>query len=256
MRTLTREDACLSNYALDRWFVGQLSADEARAMQEHMDGCPHCSLRCDELSRQRSAFYTRAPSWGAFEKLRSPAPVLPSRARRRAASAPGVRAWALPLMAAAGLLVIGVGVGLRSSEPQQSATERSKGGPSIGFFVKRGERIRRGSTSEEVIPGELLRFTYTTERPLYFALLHADSAGAKIQFPTQPNAARIEAGREIPLDFSIRLDSLLGTERVYGVFCEEAIALEPVRAGLERSGSLPLLPRCRVDPLELKKRSP
>ena len=161
-------------------------------------------------------------------------------------------------MAAAGLLAIGVGssVGFGGSESLFAATERSKGGPSIGFFVKRGERIRRGSTGEEVIPGELVRFTYTTERPLYFALLHADSTRAAIHFPTQPNAARIDAGREIPLDFSIRLDSLLGTERVYGLFCEEPIPLEPVRARLEQSGSFAELPRCRVDHLELNKRSP
>jgi hypothetical protein len=249
MRALEHEDACLSNYALDRWLVGQLSEDEARAMQEHVDNCPRCSLRCDELSRQRTAFYTRAPNWDGFEKRRSAAPVLPSAARR---------AWALPLTAAAALLVIGVavGVGFGSSELRSPAAERSKGGPSIGFFVKRGGRIRRGITGEEVIPGELLRFTYSTERPLYFALLHADSAGAAIHFPTQPNAARIDAGREIPLDFSIRLDSRLGTERVYGLFCEEAIPLEPIRAQLESTGSLPELPRCRVDPVELEKRSP
>jgi hypothetical protein len=249
MRTLKQEDACLSNYAVDRWLVGQLSEDESRAMQEHVDDCPRCSLRCDELNRQRTAFYTRVPNWDTFEKRRGAAAVLPRPARR---------AWALPLMAAAGLLAIGVGVGVGfgSSELRSSASERSKGGPSIGFFVKRGEHIRRGITGEEVIPGELLRFTYSTERPLYFALLHADSAGATIQFPTQPNAARIDAGREIPLDFSIRLDSRLGTERVYGVFCEEAIALEPIRARLESSGSLSEVPRCRVDPVELKKRSP
>jgi hypothetical protein len=163
MRTLTREDACFSNYALDRWFVGQLSDDESRALQEHVDTCPRCSLRCDDLSRQRTAFYTRAPSWDAFEKRRSAAPVL-----RR----PARRPWTLPLMAAAGLLVIGVAAFVRfgGAEPRSSAIERSKGGPSIGFFVKRGERIRRGSTGEEVIPGELLRFTYSTDRPLYFAL--------------------------------------------------------------------------------------
>lgn len=249
MRTLKHEDACLSNYAVDRWLVGQLSEDELRAMQEHVDNCPRCSLRCDELSRQRTAFYTRVPSWDALEKRRSAAPVLPSLARR---------SWALPLMAAAGLLVIGVGVGVGfgSSELWSSAVERSKGGPSIGFFVKRGERIRRGITGEDVIPGELLRFTYSTERPLYFALLHADSAGAAIQFPTQPNAARIDPGREIPLDFSIRLDSRLGTETIYGVFCEEAVALEPIRARLESTGSMSELPRCRVDPIELTKRSP
>jgi hypothetical protein len=249
MRTLKHEDACLSNYALDRWFAGQLSGDESRGMQEHVDTCPRCSLRWDELSRQRTAFYTRAPSWDEFEKRRRATPVLPRRVRR---------GWTLPLMAAAGLLAIGVGVGvgIGGSEPRSSATERSKGGPSIGFFVKRGEHIRRGSTGEEVIPGELLRFTYSTDRPLYFALLHADSAGVTIQFPTQPNAARIHAGREIPLDFSIRLDSRLGTERVYGLFCDEAIALEPVRGRLERSGSLSELPRCSVDQLELNKGSP
>ena len=254
MRTLTRQtrdDACLSNYAIDQWLASQLSEDESRAADEHVASCSRCSLRCDELNRLRTAFYARAPSWDAFEKRRSAPAAVPKSARR---------VWALPLLAAAGLLVIGAGLGVRFGRSelqlQSSATERSKGGPSIGFFVKRGERIRRGITGEQVIPGELLRFTYSTDRPLYFALLHADSAGATIQFPTQPNAARIDAGRDIPLDFSIRLDSRLGTERLYGVFCEDPIALDPVRARLEREGSLSELPRCRVDPVELHKRSP
>jgi hypothetical protein len=131
---------------------------------------------------------------------------------------------------------------------------RSKGGPSIGVYVKRGEQIRRGSTGEVVVPGELLRFTYSSERPAYFALLHADATRASVHFPLRAEAEKIGPGRDVPLDFSIRLDSRLGAERVYGLFCEEPIALEPVRAQLERSGELPALPRCWVDRLVLDKR--
>src|SRR5262245_21360654 len=116
MRTLKHEDACLSNYALDRWLGGQLSDDESRASQEHVESCTRCSLRWDELNRQRTAFYACAPSWDAFETQRSAAPPKPAR-----------RPWSLPLMAAAGLLAVGagLGVGLGGSELHSSATERS-----------------------------------------------------------------------------------------------------------------------------------
>ena len=129
MRTLKHEDACLSNYALDRWLVGQLSEVELRSTREHVDSCPRCSLRCDELSRQRTAFYGRAPSWDAFEKRRNAATV---------ATTPARRAELMPLMAAAALLVLGVGVGVEfgSSGLQSSATERAKGGAA-------GEQVRK-----------------------------------------------------------------------------------------------------------------
>lgn len=251
MRTVTGQDAgqdvCISNLALDRWSSGELSSEESGALQEHLAACPRCSLRWDELTRQRAAFYDRVPNWEKF-------------AGRRVRSLPARRArwsWQLPLMAAVGVLAIGLGKGLVSSDAESSGAPsvRTKGGPSIGFYVKRGEHIRRGSSGEVVQPGELVRFTYSTEQPVYFALLHGDAEGAAVHFPTQPNAEKLHAGRDVPLDFSIRLDALLGTERVYGVFCDDPIALEPVRAALERTGHIPELSRCRVDPVVLNKRS-
>jgi hypothetical protein len=250
MRAVTRDEACVSKFALDRWVAGELSCDEAGALQVHLETCARCSLRCDELGRQRAAFLARVPSWDALDRRMKGTP------RRRQ-----VRwAWTMPLVAAAGLLAIGVaafgGLGSHERQTSERSDVRSKGGPSIGFFVKRGEQIRRGSTGEVVAPGELVRFTYSSEQPAYFGLLHADAAGASVYYPREAAAAKIGAGRDVPLDFSIRLDALLGAERVYGLFCAAPIALEPVRAQLERTGQVPELPHCRVDPLVLNKRLP
>lgn len=248
MSAVTRDETCVSNYALDRWVAGELSHGEQNALQEHLERCARCSLRCDEVTRHREAFFERVPSWDALASGRGHTPGRAS------------RSWATPLLAAVAVAVLGVGVaggfGSREQHGSLDGTIRTKGGPSIGFFVKRGEQIRRGSTGEVVAPGELLRFTYSSEQPAYFALLHADSHGANIYYPTQSDSARIAGGRDVPLDFSIRLDDLLGIERLYGVFCEQSIPLEPVRTQLERAGRVPNLPGCRVDPLILDKRSP
>ena len=247
MRAVKGEDTCMSDLALDRWFIGALSSDEARALQEHLASCARCCFRSDELARQRAAFYARVPTWdslesgeGRFRRTHS----------RRATSR-------LPLMAAACMLAVGLGYGLvdKDTAPSSVSAVRTKGAESIGFYIKRGDHIRRGISGENVQPGEFVRVTYSAEQPVYFALFHGDATGAAVHFPTQPRAEKLDAGRDVPLDFSIRLDELLGIERVYGVFCDEPIEVEPVRAELERTGHIPDLARCRVDPVVLNKRT-
>jgi hypothetical protein len=249
MRAVTSDDVCVSDLALDRWFGGALSNDQSAALQQHLARCPRCCLRSDELARHRAAFYARLPSWDKLDSARK----RPRRARIT------LQTWSLPLMAAACLLAIGLGVGHVGDDDAPTSgvvSVRTKGAASIGFYVKRGDHIRRGSSGELVQPGELVRFTYSAEQPVYFALFHGDASGAAVHFPRHSHAQKLEAGRDVPLSFSIRLDALLGPERVYGLFCDEPIAVEPVRAELERTGHMPELPRCHVDPVVLNKRLP
>ena len=251
MRAVSDADACVSNLALDRWFSGALPSEDARALQEHLTTCPRCALRSDELARQRAAFYARAPGWDSFERARRRG----WRGGRGALPRSTSWAWSVPLVAAACALGIELGIRLEPDQSSSAASVRSKGAPSIGFYVKRGEHIRRGSSGELVQPGELVRFTYSAERPLHFALLHGDAAGAAVHYPKPHHPDKLEAGRDVPLDFSIRLDALLGTERVYGVFCDAPIPVESLRAELQRTGHIPDLPHCQVDSLVLHKRS-
>ena len=53
---------------------------------------------------------------------------------------------------------------------------------------------------------------------------------------------------------SILLDGALGPERIFGVFCDRAIELEPLRVSLQTRGALGGVPEgCTVERLELEK---
>jgi hypothetical protein len=65
----------------------------------------------------------------------------------------------------------------------------------------------------------------------------------------------VNAAIDQPLDASTILDATLGPETIYGVFCTEPIALEPVRAALGASGKLPSMSNCEVDELVLHKKA-
>jgi hypothetical protein len=108
-----------------------------------------------------------------------------------------------------------------------------------------------------VAPGDTLQFTYVSERARHLAVLSLDGADrASVYFPDGARAAPIAAGRDVPLPRSTVLDEVLGPERLYGLFCEQPIALEPVRAQLERRRALPPLDGCRVVQLAIEKRAP
>jgi hypothetical protein len=114
--------------------------------------------------------------------------------------------------------------------------------------------VTRGGAIETVRPGDELRFTYSHPRGAYLALVNLDATAASVYFPSAASeAVRVPAGNDVALPFSVELDGQLGQERVYGVFCEEPFALEPVRAELESRGLPPTLPGCQLDVITLVK---
>jgi hypothetical protein len=243
MSALSKDASCITDFTFDRWYAGELSAAQQRELQTHLESCVHCSLRCEQLERQRAAFHRRAPDWQSFAARRTPA-----RARVQGGRWRGPRWTVLGLAAAAALALFVV-----PTDHERTPAVRSKGKASIGFYVKRGEQVRRGASGERVRPGEVVRFLYSTERRAYFALLHADAARASVYFPSATHASLVAPGREVALDFAIRLDPMLGAERLYGLFCAEPVALEPLRAGLEAAGELHAVAGCQIDRIVLHK---
>jgi hypothetical protein len=241
--SLSKHTTCITDLRFDRFHAGELSGADERSLRTHLSSCARCGLRCDLLERQRTAFYLRAADWQSFAARRAAPPTDKRRAFGRGAR------WAVLSAAAA----LAVALFVRPAPDERVPSVRSKGGPALGFYVKQGEQVRRGASGERVRPGELVRFVYSVDRPAYFALLHSDTARASIYFPTGLHASAVEPGRDVALDFAIRLDSQLGAERVYGLFCAEPITLEPLRAQLETIGDLPSIAGCQVDRLVLHK---
>lgn len=243
MTSLDMHESCLSDLAIDRRLGALLPIDAERAVDLHLASCTRCSLRYELYQRQRDAFLAQAPDWETFDTQQQRGP-----ARRR---------W-LPWIAGAALAAVAA---LAFVAPQLGAPlyevatgTRSKGAPSLGVYIQRGNIVTRGTSGDVVDAGDRVRFTYSSDRELSFALLHADDEGAEVYYPLTNTSLRVPARRDAALDFAIELDAHVGDERYFGVFCDEALTLEPVRAALQHNGELPDLPDCHVDTIRLQKR--
>lgn len=223
--------ACLSALTLDRWMAEELSPAEAERVRTHAEGCARCAAAARSLRETRDA--TVLP------------PLRPGRPRRIAWRA-GIAALAAGVAIAAGFAV--------SLRPDPS--ERTKGSAvALGMWVRHGEAVRRAAPGEVVAAGDDVRFSVTTPRPAWVAVLSVDPAGrASIYFPDGARAARIAPGTDVPLPLATRLDATVGEERVLGLFCDGPVELEPVRAAIERSGDAAAPPGCEVTRWRFVKR--
>lgn len=224
----TRSEGCLSDLALDRLAAGELNAAAAATAEEHLAGCTGCAARRQQLDQDRAVFRAAPPV------LRRPRP------RRNYQVAVGM------FLASAAALVLFVA---RRPEP----STRRKGGERLGFYVKRGDTVWRGGPAELVQPGDALRFEASGTDSRWVAILSLDGARhASIYFPDGPMATRMPPG---PLPLATVLDEQLGTEQLFGLFCAQAEALEPLRQTLEQTGALVPPLGCELDVLTIEKRA-
>jgi hypothetical protein len=224
--------ACLSALTLDRWLAEELPAAEAERVGTHVDGCERCAAAWRSLRETRDAT--------VLPPLRAVAP-------RRVAWRPGIAALAAGLAIAAGFAV--------SLRPDASGQRVKGSAVALGMWVRHGEAVRRAAPGEAVAPGDDVRFSVTTPRPAWVAVLSVDPAGrASIYFPEGTHAAAIAPGTDVPLPLATRLDATVGEERVLGLFCDGPVELEPVRAAIERSGDASPPPGCEVTRWRFVKR--
>jgi len=246
MRSLSRPEGCLSDFAFDELHAAELEPSVRREVEAHLSDCARCRDRREALSREREALLASVPELAALTQPRPPR-ASRSVSRPRAIALAGT---ALALAAAALLM-------LRPKTDEQVTDTRSKGAARLGLFVKRGERVFRAETGATVRPGDLVRFTYSSERARHLAVLNLDPHTAQVYFPTDASAdaraLRVRAGSDVALDFSVELDATAGDEHVFGLFCDEPIALAPLRTELEEKRALPDLAGCAVERLVLHK---
>lgn len=249
---LEDEAECATNLAFDQWFARELTPASTRRFQEHVRGCTRCRLRGELLERERAAFLANAPTLQAnaerIQQLRS------------ISAARGQLGWggrhALTIVASAAVILLGLAPALRWFDQDGArGAERRKGGFHVGFYVKRGSKVRRGASGDEVYPGDQLRFTYSMDAPAYLALLGRDARSASVYFPVAGDAAKVAAGSDAPLDFSLELDAQLGDELLFAVACPNAFALAPLQAQLQASRELALSPGCHVERIALHKQA-
>jgi Putative zinc-finger len=227
-----RWQACLSAFRLDRFRLGELSAEEGQEVQAHLSECARCRAAADVLASAEAEYRVSAPSW------RRP----PRAVRRTLAFATAAAALAAALLFA--------------FQPQG---ERKKGAAvAVGMYVQHGQAVRRALPGETVVPGDSVRFSYSSREPRELAILSVDGAGvATVYFPDGPETVSVPAAEDAALPLATQLDGVLGEERVVALFCERPRALEPVREALQSSGTgLPEVPGCVLATFRFNKRAP
>lgn len=250
-------EGCISDLGFDRWRAGELEQPELARLEAHLETCSRCQRRHEALNREASAFLERYPSLEALAANKSSSQVVDLKTRR-------MRLWTLGSMAAGVLaaaafflLVKPVPPPDLPAPPETGETGiRLKGGSRLGFFVKRGSQVLVGIDGQVVHPGDQLRFTVSTNAAEQLAILSLDGARvASVYFPAGAESAPIGRGRNQPLESSVELDSALGRERLWAVFCKTPFRVEPLRERLEREGQLGEVTGCTTDMLDIVKES-
>jgi len=236
MMQLSRPAGCLSDLTLDSWSSGELGASASDRVDAHVAKCERCRKRHADLESVRADFYAAAPSFDAL-RLRAGK----TKHRRQPVLLGG--GLALLLSAAAAWLFM----------PGVTPMTRPKGGPSLGYFVKRGDLVFQGEHDSTLHPGDLVRFTYSSGAPRYLALFSRDAQSSTLYFPTGDRAAPVQSDSDVGLDFSIELDEVLGDEQVWSLFCSESIELNPLLQTLRETGHLPVPSGCQELTLTLHK---
>lgn len=225
-------EGCLSDRALDLRLAGEQAGRDAT--DAHLASCEGCSARYRTLHAARAAFTLEAP---AFQHL------APATRRRRWWW--GV--WPALAMAAAVVLLA-----------RPHGGERAKGGDTLGFFVLHHDGVREGAAGEGVYPGDRLQLITTTAAPRFLVVLERETDGrTSVFYPREGPAARQPPGQRVPLPYSMQLDATLGVGTLIAVFCDAPVAVEPLRAAVERQGPRAVWPRdCHADSLAYETKAP
>lgn len=147
--------------------------------------------------------------------------------------------WALPLAAAAALLVVLTIPGVTPAGTPGTGLERIKGSNDPALMVYRQgkggpEKLASGAS---VRAGDILQAAYQVSRPLQGILLSLDGGGnVTVHFAQEGRSLALVPGAERPLEFSYELDRAPRFEVFFLFTSDKAFELEPLRQIL-RQGS-------------------
>jgi hypothetical protein len=251
MNALTRGH--LSSETIDLLLLSALSAPETNEAKEHLDACPHCKQRWQELNEDKQRFEQ-------FVFART----LPKVEARVQAERQGFfgRFKLQFLIPAIGLAAaFAVVASFPGTQTEDDVYVGIKGGqPSLDVFAVRGEggafQVKGGSKLQ---PSDKIRFVVNPAGAKYLLVASRDGAGVfSVYHPfgadrSQPVA---EKNAKVELPGAVELDATLGTEHIVAAFSEEPLSATQVKEALEADSKNPKLPGVRFVTIEFAKVSP
>ena len=224
----------VSDLRWDRRLAGELPDDQIAEARAHAARCERCGGRLKELTAGRDAF-TVTPQVIAFA---------PRRKR-------GV--W----IGVAGALAAAAAIAIVITRPKPDG-ERTKGsGPDLELVVRRGTDTVPVSSRDVVFTGDVLQAGYSSTRDGFGAVLARD--GAEEVFSYVPSSGdqmlALPAGDRRSFPQSTTLDAVLGSERVFVVWCEQPQPIAALLAELRSIGDVTATAGCHVRRVELTKQA-
>ncbi len=214
-----RDDACLSDFALDHLRLGEWQDARTKEAAAHVQSCERCHGRLHELD----AIVAPTIDLGISDAA-ARAPV-----RRR-------RLWwaiGLPTCAAAVLVLAG---------SLHGPSERRKGGGWQLGVIAQGPngRVSSVSAGSTLAPGDRVRFEVSAPQDAFVSVISLDARGAVTPFvPATGEALRVRSGSRRLLAGAVQLDDSLGPERLLLVACPDrtavATVVEAARTALGRA---------------------
>lgn len=228
LQDLLARDGRLSDLTLDRYAVGDLSAEETSAVDAHLAAHPDEQAR---LSAVRAAL--QAPLPPLLARPTAPtAEVIPLFSRRRLGPALG---GALAV-AAATLLIVNL-----SGTSQDRETFVARGDASLSLEVMVQGRDDAIAAEGRVQAGDRLMFQVTPREAGHLLVLGVDGAGSV--YPWHPpgegaQSLAVTAGEVVQPSTGLQVDATPGAERIVGLLCAAPIRYAEVRGALASAAAL------------------
>jgi hypothetical protein len=241
-------DGCISDLSFDGLRAGELSSAAQREVRDHVSHCARCRERQGALDAAFAQAQAQLPLFAArpaaAQLHEPPAAAQTKRPSRR----PAIYALALAACVLLGLLP------WAGREAERDT--RTKGGPGLSFYIKRGADVFAWTPGEAVIAGDVLRFVVSPRGYTQIAILsRADDGETSLYYPQTAHSAAIDAAADkVALDSAVELDDTIRDERLFAVFCRTPFATEALTTELVAKGALAAPPGCAVATLLLPKR--
>lgn len=221
---MNQDHRCLSQLIVERYLVGETSAEERVRVEAAIAACESCAGAVTETRADNEAFALRPVPEPIRQLWTEPQPSF---------RWPRILAVAVPVAAAAviaALVVPGLiggtgegvenipGIGQRAGDHQTTLKGFDAGiEPSLGFYVLRGDESVLGRPGEALREGDRIQFWYDVPRSTSGVVVGIDGRGAVTRyFPDSGGtAASLRYGKGHVIESSVILDDAVGAERFF-----------------------------------------